>query len=119
MDIHMMPGPTDAARELQLTQSNALDAFYDVCMALEQTLGHENRDAIRAAPEYTAALAAYESTVAQLQALLGPDAHCNFVDCELWGQFSDLFKSEHGFRPRQHLSRAQVKAALEAASALA
>lgn len=112
MNIQLMPGPTDEARGLQLAQSDALEAFYDACMALEQQLGHQNRDAILADPRYTDALAKYDATVAQLEALLGPDAHCNFVDMELWGQFSDWYKSEEGFRPRGHMTRAQVKAAL-------
>lgn len=119
MDIAMMPGPTDEARVLQLAQSQALEAFYDTCMDLEQRLGRKNVDELREEPEYVTALAKYDATVAQLEALLGPNAHCNSVDAELWSQFSDFFKSENGFRPKSHFSRAQVKAAFEAAHALA
>lgn len=112
MDITWMPGPTDEARELQLAQANALDAVYDSMRSVD-LLNANAREALKANPEYQAARARYEQTVQQLQALLGPDAHCNCVDCELWSFYSDCFKSDHGFRPREHMTRADVKAAVE------
>lgn len=107
-----MPGPTDEARALQHAQTVVLDEQYAVWRALAAQFPAAAHAAINAHPEHQAAVARYEATVAQLEALLGPDVHCNWVDCELWSCFSDWYKSEEGFRPRLHMTRAQVKVAL-------
>jgi len=112
LKIEWMPGPTDEARALQLAQSIALDEQYALLNELSAQFLPEFRDAAYVHPTYLAALAKYEATVAELEALLGPDAHCTWVDCELWSHFSDWHKSEEGFRPYGHLTRAQVKVAL-------
>ncbi len=39
--------------------------------------------------------------------------HCNEVDPELFGIFSDCFKDDNGFRPRFHVTLAEVKEYLE------
>lgn len=107
-----MPGPTEEARDLQHAQTVALDEQYAVWRALAAQFPSAAHAAITTHPEYQAAVAKYEATVAELEALLGPDAHCHWVDCELWSHFSDWHKSEEGFRPRAHMTRAQVKVAL-------
>ncbi len=52
----------------------------------------------------------YDATVAELEALLGPDAECYEVDCDLWSNYNDWFKSENGVRPRFYITRASVLA---------
>ena len=49
-------------------------------------------------------------------ALLGPEAHCSSVDIELWGQYSDMFKSVEDSRPQHHVTRDQAKGWLSAQS---
>jgi hypothetical protein len=105
-----MSGPSDEARALQLQQYKATDAFYEVWSAVERRHGPNSLDTIRADPEYVAARTAYESTVTQLSQLLGSDAHCNHVDCDLWSLFSDCYKSDNNCRPRMHMTRAAVQA---------
>lgn len=56
---------------------------------------------------------AYDDTVRQLMGVLGEDAPCYEVDCDLWSVYSDVFKSQHNFRPRGRDSRAQVLEALQ------
>ncbi len=60
-------------------------------------------------PVLDAAKAAYDETVNTLIALLGDDVHCNQVDHDLWGAFSDFYKSTNGFRPQGLWTRSQVK----------
>lgn len=50
----------------------------------------------------------YDATVQKLIEILGEDAHCSQVDCELWNQFSDLYKDDNGCRPRGEYTRDQV-----------
>lgn len=110
MDVSDMPGPTDEARALQLKQYAVYDRIGTVWDTLASQLGRDNHEAIRMYPEYLQVLADYDASVAELEALLGPDAHCNHVDSELWSLFSDCYKSEAGFRPRMHVTRAQAQA---------
>lgn len=107
---HHMPGPTDAARALQLKQYIAADAMYEAWNNARAKHNYANDAAVNSEPEYVAGKAAYEATVTELAALLGPDAHCNFVDCDLWSMFSDCYKDENGFRPRFHKTRQDVQA---------
>jgi hypothetical protein len=51
----------------------------------------------------------YDGTVELLQKELGEDAPCWDVDCDLWNSYSDIFKDDYGFRPRQPVSRSYVK----------
>jgi hypothetical protein len=110
MELQWMPGPTDEARALQLNQCELLDAFYDTWNTLAAQLGRGNLEAIHAHPDYQAAKARYEASVSELEEMLGPDAHCNSVDAELWSSFSDCYKADKGLRPRWHMTRAQVQA---------
>lgn len=102
----MMPGP-DIARELQVKQWTALNAYYEAYNAVT------GGEATHEHPTVTAALNAYNQTVEALVALLGPDAHCNQVDCSTWSLFSDCHKDRAGFRPRTYYSLAQVNELLE------
>lgn len=106
---HHMPGPTDAARALQLKQYQTADAMYEAWNNARAKHNYTNDAAVDSEPEYVASKAAYEATVTELTALLGPSAHCNFVDCDLWSAFSDCYKSEAGFRPRCHKTRQEVQ----------
>lgn len=89
-------GDSDA---LQAEQRAALDAMYDTLSDISD----------RQHPDCVAAVARYDASVAALESLLGVDAHCNQVDADLWGLYSDCFKSENGFRPRHHVTRAAAK----------
>ncbi len=104
-----MPGPTDEARALQQIQGKALLAMYDSfdgdCVALGVNTATEK--SVRAKAEY-------QKTVDLLVALLGTEAHCNHVDQDKWGYFSDFHKSIVGFRPRDHYSVAMVETWLKA-----
>lgn len=51
----------------------------------------------------------YNETVKTLIQLLGENAHCNEVDCDLWGYFSDYYKDVNGFRPRHYMTRKDVE----------
>jgi hypothetical protein len=102
LTIEHMPGPTAEAKALQLKQWELLTAFYDARNA--QPDGMQGNG-----PEATAALAAYDRSVAELEALLGPEASVQAVDCELGSTFSDVYKSEYGFRPRGHFSLTYVR----------
>lgn len=102
MELEYMPGPTPEAKALQLKQCELLDAFYDA--RARQPDSKDN------GPEATAALAAYEASVAELTALLGPDAPCYAVDTDLWSLFSDLHKDDVGIRPRSGYTVPEVKA---------
>lgn len=55
------------------------------------------------------ALHAYDRMVEELEELLGPDAHANQVDPDLFSLFSDLWKDEYGSRPRHHITRIQAR----------
>lgn len=106
LTIEHMPGPTPEAKTLQFKQWGLLTAFYDARAA--QPIGMEENG-----PEATAALAAYDQSVSELEALLGPEASVQAVDCELGSTFSDVYKSEYGFRPRGHFSLTYVRDWLE------
>jgi hypothetical protein len=60
--------------------------------------------------EVVAANAKYDATVNALREMLGPDAHCAEVDCDLYGTYSDLYKDRCNFRPRGHITYEAVKA---------
>jgi len=107
--VDHMPGPTDDARVLQLKQYEAADAMYEAWNKARAKFNYANDAPVDTDPEYVASKAAYEVTVTELLALLGADAHCNFVDCDLWSAFSDCYKSENGFRPRFHKTRQEVQ----------
>lgn len=108
LDLTDMPGPSDAARALQLAQYAAHDAMYDAWNEAHAKANF-NYEAANQDAAYRARVQDYEKTVADLEALLGPDAHCNEVDTDLWSSFSDCFKDEAGFRPRFHQTRLQVQ----------
>lgn len=60
------------------------------------------------------ALTAWRETYATLvgiaKSVLGPEAHCNDVDPDSWGAYSDCYKSDAGFRPRGWTTAAEVDA---------
>ena len=51
----------------------------------------------------------YELAVAWLEFYNGKDAPCWTIDQDTWSLYSDLYKDDHGFRPRGELTRAQVQ----------
>lgn len=53
---------------------------------------------------------AYATLVGIAKSVLGPEAHCNDVDPDLWQAFSDCYKSDNGFRPRSWMTAAEVEA---------
>jgi hypothetical protein len=75
--------------------------------------GDIDSEASRADPACLEAKNRYEASVAALKALLGPDAHCNSVDADLWSFYSDCYKSENGFRPRAHVTCTEATAYLD------
>lgn len=107
------PGPTDQARELQSRQYDLLRAMYDAWNDAYAAQSVKDYGAARQDPVYQQARAAYDASVSELTALLGEDAHCNNVDCDLFSLYSDLYKDDAGFRPRHHITRAQVQAWLD------
>ena len=107
-ELSDMAGPTDKAREIQLVQANAADEIYAVMRAVREARPGISSEEMRAVPEVIAANAVYDATVEQLEALLGKDASCCYIDCELWSSFSDFFKSENNIRPRFHITREGV-----------
>lgn len=106
--------PEQSAQALALRekQDAAREAMYDAWNAAVARFNYHDYNAAAKKPEVLQAQAAYDATVAELEALLGPDAHCNAVDCDLWSLFSDCYKDDAGFRPRFHQTRAQVQAYL-------
>lgn len=106
--------PEQSAQALALRekQDAAREAMYDAWNAAVARFNYHGYNAAAKEPEVLQAQAAYDATVAELEALLGPDAHCNAVDCDLWSLFSDCYKDDAGFRPRFHQTRAQVQAYL-------
>ena len=93
LTINDMPGATPEAKSLQFEQWQRREALYAARRAAP--VGQEYT-----APSAQKALADYEATVVALGSLLGPDAPCSQVDCDLWGEFSDFYKDVIGFRPR-------------------
>lgn len=108
MNIDWMPGPTTQAKQLQLKQCQAREAMYDAWGEAVLRRSPENRELAEGDAQYLAAKAAYDATVRELAELLGAQAHCNAVDCDLWSLFSDAYKDEAGFRPRSHFTRQEV-----------
>lgn len=106
MELEYMPGPTPEAKALQLKQCNLRDAFYEARARQPDSVKDNG-------PEAKQALAAYEASVSELAALLGPDAPCYAVDTDLWSLFSDLHKDEVGVRPRNRYTVAEVKEWIE------
>ncbi|KWU23422.1 hypothetical protein [Burkholderia cenocepacia] len=104
--IEHMRGPTPEAKALQLKQMELLDAFYDA-------RNRQPREMEGNGPEAKAALAAYDQTVVELTAMLGAEAPVGAVDAELASTFSDIYKSETGFRPRGHFTAAYAREWLE------
>jgi hypothetical protein len=93
MDV-MMPAML-AVQKLQDEQSAFRSAAYDALSRGDDAARDEaNR--------------MYDATVEALTALLGSDAHCADVDCDLYGFYSDAYKDRNGFRPRGHVTRADV-----------
>lgn len=108
-----MPGPTREAKEKQLEQLILRETLYDTLQKVRaQNPELEGIAAYRHAA-YIEKRNAYEKTVAELEAMLGENAHCTAVDCDLWDTYSDWFKSEHGIRPRFHVTRAAAQADLQ------
>jgi hypothetical protein len=112
LTLEDMVGSTHEARTLQYQQYVAHDAMYDARNEALAKFNHNDSEAARKDEAYVARKADYESTVVSLEALLGPDAHCNAVDTDLWSLFSDCYKDDVGMRPRFHQTRAQVQAYL-------
>lgn len=118
MELSWMPGPTDEARVLQLKQCDLATAWYSALSDLLAEFGHNSDyeinifDEAAKNPRCLAAKAAYEASVAELTALLGADAHCNEVDCDLWSSYSDCYKSEYNIRPHFHVTATQARAYL-------
>jgi hypothetical protein len=108
--LDMMAGPTDQARVLQLAQCVLADKFYEALRSVEKGLTHEER---YRAPAVVAARDTYEASVTELVALLGPNAECHQVDCDLWECFHNIYKDDVGCRPRAGWSLQGVKAYLE------
>lgn len=94
--LQHMHGPSDEARVLQLEQHHLYDCWIDA-------LHSEDGQCIEVARSN------YDANVQALLNLLGQDAPCNFVDSDIWSDYSDFFKSLNGYRPRVHLSRSQVQ----------
>lgn len=113
---HVKPedSPEQAAQAVALREKQhaAREAMYDAWNDAVARFNYLDYDAAAKDPKHMEAKAAYEATVAELETLLGPDAHCNAVDCDLWSLFSDCYKDDAGFRPRFHQTRAQVQAYL-------
>jgi hypothetical protein len=94
-----MPGPNDEAKALQFKQHVARDAMYQALNDVRQeNPGFTNQDA-RQHPRYQDAKHAYDRTVEQLLALLGPGVPCFMVDNDLWQEYSDWYKDEYRCRP--------------------
>jgi hypothetical protein len=108
-----MVGPSDAARALQLKQWKAHDAMYEALDAAYARTGYKDRELAHKDVQYLAAFEAYNKTVAELEALLGPTACCSKVDSDLWSLFSDCYKSDTGVRPRHLVTRLNVEAYLK------
>lgn len=106
----MMVGPTDQARALQLTQCELVQKFYDAINAADRSLTH---DEVYKTAEVVAARDAYDGSVTQLVALLGPTALCHQVDTELWECFHNVYKDDVGCRPGAGWTLASVQAYLE------
>jgi hypothetical protein len=51
----------------------------------------------------------YNQSVKTLIQLLGNNVHCNNVDCDLWGYFSDYYKDVNGVRPHHYMTREDVE----------
>lgn len=69
------------------------------------------------AQDKAAANVAYDANVERARALgLLDTAHCNSVDPDKFNLYSDCFKSENGFRPRFHVTRADVETFLARAN---
>lgn len=92
---------------LQRQQVACRDRYY--ASFYEGEVAKMDRHEALQAPSVKAAQAAYDETVRQLDALLGPEAHCNRVDSDLWSTYSDAYKDTYGYRPRFHQTRAQVQ----------
>lgn len=84
---------TTAQQEITARQEAAMNALYDTNTGT---------------PEREAAIAVYDATVAELVALLGPEAACWDVDQDRWSMYSDCFKDDCGFRPTIELTVAEV-----------
>jgi hypothetical protein len=52
----------------------------------------------------------YATLVGIAKSVLGPEAHCNDVDPDLFSAFSDCYKSDNGIRPRFWMTVAEVEA---------
>lgn len=102
-----MPNGAPECRALQDRQIACRDLFY-AAFNHGEAASMKSEDK-HTAPNVVAAREAYEATIVELEALLGPEAHCKDVDFDLWLEFSDLYKSELGVRPRFHKTRAQVQ----------
>ena len=105
MNLNLMPGPTDAAKLLQLEQWRASEAISNV----ESLVPNKNF-----LHSLETAKNAYKLTVEKLAELLGEHAHCNWVDMDLWSNVSDLYKSMNGCRPRSFMTRNEASDWLKA-----
>lgn len=96
-----MPSSADVAAQ-QLEQALVREALHG--RTQELTRGAHEIDS-----QYLELKARYVASVQALTAALGPRAHCNQVDCDLWSAFSGLYKASYGVRPRGHFSRTEAQ----------
>jgi hypothetical protein len=87
-----MIGPIDGARKLQLDQYHA------------RLIKAASTDPLEIARNGEI----YAKCTVELMTLLGKDAHCAQVDCQLWDEYSDFMKEKTGMRPHEHVTRALV-----------
>lgn len=102
------------ADQLKEAQNQAYDAMYAAWNKAMAQFEFKDYEKAQKDPEYIEACQTYANTVTALEAALGPDAHCNAVDTNLWSLYSDFYKSEMGFRPKHHATRQEVLKALGA-----
>jgi hypothetical protein len=94
-----MPGPSDAAKALQLKQRLAREAMYQARNDVRGDNPGFSYEDVHQHPRCQAAQQAYDSTVDELMTLLGHDVQCFLVDIDLWLEYSDWFKDSCGCRP--------------------
>ena len=106
--LEHMPGPTEAAKPLQLEQHHAYDGFYEAWNAADK-VGQVDANHFPTTLAFEGAWKRYKESVFKLEELLGEQAHCAQVDTMLWSDFSDIYKDIVTCRPSElHFTRAQV-----------
>jgi len=109
-----MPGPSDAAKALQLKQRFAREAMYRARNDVRGENPGFSYEAVHQHPRCQATQQAYDSTVDELTALLGHDVQCFLVDIDLWLDYSDWFKDCCGCRPfGSRITREEIRQRFE------